>query len=115
MQLTLAMAADPPTEAREPGAPVPKDEIDPELVSLRPRTQVGLLTSFSVVVFCIYLAAVPWIGFALSTLVFGQICLWFSGLRGPLWMLWNLVFTVVLVLSLRLVPTLPRCSLPNRG
>ncbi len=60
MPLALAMAADPPTEAREPGAPVPKDEIDPELVSLRPRTQVGLLTSFSVVVFCIYMAVRLW-------------------------------------------------------
>lgn len=41
---------------REPGAPIPKGEIDPELVSLRPRTQVGLLTAFSIVVFCAFLA-----------------------------------------------------------
>jgi hypothetical protein len=43
-------------ETRDPGAPVPKDEVDPELVSLRPRTQVGLLTAFSVLAFCIFLA-----------------------------------------------------------
>lgn len=68
MHLTLAMAADPPTEAREPGAPIPKDEIDPELVSLRPRHQVGLLTAFSVVVFCIYLSIrlLPDLKFALD-------------------------------------------------
>lgn len=57
MRLALAMAADVPApEPREPGAPIPKDEIDPELVSLRPRTQVGLLTSFAIVVFCVHLA-----------------------------------------------------------
>src|SRR3954466_4909458 len=57
MRLALAMAADVPApEPREPGAPIPKDEIDPELVSLRPRTQVGLLTSLAIVVFCIHLA-----------------------------------------------------------
>ena len=44
----------------EPGAPVPKDAIDPELVSLRPRTQVGLITALSVVVFCVYLALRLW-------------------------------------------------------
>ncbi len=51
--------------------------------------------------FCAYMALVAWIGFALSTLIFGQVCLWFAGLRGARWALWNLVFTVVLVLVLR--------------
>lgn len=36
-----------------PGEPVPKDALDPELVSLRPRTQIGLVTSFAVVLFCV--------------------------------------------------------------
>src|SRR5262245_57959721 len=47
-------------ETREPGAPVPKDEIDPELVSLRPRHQVGLVTAFFVVLFCIFLSVKLW-------------------------------------------------------
>jgi hypothetical protein len=51
--------------------------------------------------FCLYLLAIPWIGFALSTLAFGQACLWFSGLRGARWALLNLAFTVVIVAALR--------------
>jgi hypothetical protein len=55
------MADDPEAgRGREPGAPIPKDEIDPELVSLRPRTQIGMVTAFSVVAFCVYLALRLW-------------------------------------------------------
>ena len=55
------MADDPePDRGREPGAPIPKDEIDPELVSLRPRTQIGIVTAFSVLAFCVYLAVRLW-------------------------------------------------------
>jgi hypothetical protein len=51
--------------------------------------------------FCVYLFAIPWIGFALSTLVFGQACLWVSGLRGARWALLNLAFTAIVVFVLR--------------
>lgn len=51
--------------------------------------------------FCAYMAIVPWIGFAISTLIFGQACLWLSGLRGARWAFWNLAFVVVIVLVLR--------------
>lgn len=51
--------------------------------------------------FCVYLFAIPWIGFALSTLVFGQTCLSASGLRGAKWVLLNLVFTIIVVFVLR--------------
>jgi hypothetical protein len=58
------MADDPEANrGREPGAPIPKDEIDPELVSLRPRTQIGMVTAFSVVAFCVYLALRLWSDF----------------------------------------------------
>ena len=46
--------------AAEPGAPVPEDAVDPELVSLRPRTQIGLITSLAVVVLCLTLAIRLW-------------------------------------------------------
>ena len=43
----------PPGAKREVGAPVPKDEIDPELVSLRgPRAKVGAITALAIVVVC---------------------------------------------------------------
>jgi hypothetical protein len=51
--------------------------------------------------FCLYLFAIPWIGFALATLVFGQACLWASGLRSMRWALLNLVFTAIVVFALR--------------
>lgn len=66
MLASLAMADDREPTASEPGAPVPKDAIDPDLVSLRPRTQVGLLTAFSVVAFCIYLAIRLWPDFGFA-------------------------------------------------
>lgn len=40
---------------RDPGAPVGKDEIDPELVSLRgPRAKVGALTALAICVVCVF-------------------------------------------------------------
>jgi hypothetical protein len=40
-------------KTRDPGAPVGKDEIDPELVSLRgPRAKVGAITALAIVVLC---------------------------------------------------------------
>lgn len=51
--------------------------------------------------FCAYMALVPLAGFAISTLIFGQVCLWFAGLHGAAWAFWNLVFVVVIVLVLR--------------
>ncbi len=51
--------------------------------------------------FLVYLYAIGYVGFALSTLVFGQVCLWRAGLRSLNWALANLGFTLVLVLGLR--------------
>src|SRR5437870_729837 len=50
-----AMAEQRPTDAtRDPGAPVGKDELDPELVSLRgPRPKVGVLAAFAIVAVCV--------------------------------------------------------------
>jgi hypothetical protein len=54
-------------------------------------------------VFCLYVVALSYVGFALSTLIFGQVCLWMAGLRGRRWAAWNLGFTVILVVMLRVV------------
>lgn len=51
--------------------------------------------------FGLYVLALGYMGFAISTLVFGQACLWISGLRTANWAGWNLVFTVALVVILR--------------
>jgi hypothetical protein len=54
----VQMAASPPMidedhAAREPGAPVPRDAIDPELVKLaRTRPKIGAITAAAVVVLC---------------------------------------------------------------
>jgi hypothetical protein len=52
----VQMATPPPIEDRaasEPGAPVPRDAIDPELVKLaRPRPKIGAITAAAVVVLC---------------------------------------------------------------
>jgi hypothetical protein len=53
------------------------------------------------VYFCIYLWAIHYVGFAFSTLIFGQVCLSRSGLTSRQWMLTNLVFTIVIVVLLR--------------
>ncbi len=50
----LSMAADAP--ARDPGAPIGKDEIDPDLVSLRrPAPKVGMITAAAIVMLCVVL------------------------------------------------------------
>jgi hypothetical protein len=54
-------------------------------------------------VFCLYVVALTYIGFALSTLIFGQVCLWMAGLRERRWAVWNLSFTIILVVMLRVV------------
>jgi hypothetical protein len=54
-------------------------------------------------VFCLYVAALTYIGFALSTLIFGQICLWMAGLRDRHWVVWNFGFTILVVVMLRVV------------
>jgi hypothetical protein len=54
-------------------------------------------------VFCLYVAALTYIGFALSTLIFGQICLWMAGLRERRWVVWNFGFTIIVVVMLRVV------------
>ena len=53
--------------------------------------------------FCAYLWLINYAGFALSTLLFGQVCLYRSGLRGIGWVCANIAFTVVLVLLLRVM------------
>jgi hypothetical protein len=54
-------------------------------------------------VFCLYVAALTYIGFALSTLIFGQICLWIARLRERRWAVWNFGFTIIVVVMLRAV------------
>lgn len=51
--------------------------------------------------FCFYVFALSFVGFALSTLIFGQVCLWRAGLTGWKWVRWNAAFTVVIVILLR--------------
>jgi hypothetical protein len=60
MPTTVAMAAPrssagaPTQGVADPGAPVGKDAIDPELISLRgPRAQVGAITAFVIVAVCL--------------------------------------------------------------
>lgn len=51
--------------------------------------------------FGLYVLALGYVGFAFSTLLFGQACLWVCGLRSLRWAGWNLFFTVMLVVILR--------------
>ena len=51
--------------------------------------------------FIVYLLAISYTGFAVSTLIFGQVCLWRAGLRSTNWALANFALTVILVLGLR--------------
>lgn len=49
------MAASPSIDAPAPGAPVPRDAIDPELVKLaRNRPKIGAITAAAVVALCVY-------------------------------------------------------------
>jgi len=44
----------PPDATRDPGAPVGKDDLDPELVSLRgPRPKVGAIAAFAILAVCV--------------------------------------------------------------
>lgn len=76
---------------------------DPQAYLGRALAAFGdLLPAFGyTVLFCVYMVAIPILGFAISTLLFGQACLWASGLRGRSWIVWNLVFSVVIVVMLR--------------
>ena len=45
----------PETDSAEPGAPIPKDAIDPDLVKLRrARPKIGLVTSAGMVFLCAF-------------------------------------------------------------
>ncbi len=52
--------------------------------------------------FCGYLVLLSFAGFAISSLTFGQLCLWLAGLRSLKWTLWNLTFTAALIVILRI-------------
>lgn len=77
--------------------------VDPRAYLARARWAFGDLAPAVgyTLLFCAYMALVPWIGFAIATLIFGQVCLWFAGLREARWAFWNLVFVVVIVVVLR--------------
>jgi len=50
MQIASAMAE---SAENEPGAPVPKDQIDPELIKLsRPRAKIGVVTAAGILFLC---------------------------------------------------------------
>lgn len=51
--------------------------------------------------FVVYLVVLGFAGFALSTLLFGQFCIWRAGLRSWRWAFANAAFTIVTVLVLR--------------
>lgn len=49
------------TVEREPGAPIAKDVIDPDLIKLsRGRLRVGLVTALGIVILCVYFVARLW-------------------------------------------------------
>lgn len=49
------MSESPPIAERDPGAPIARDAIDPELIKLkRARTKVGIITAAGVVTLCVY-------------------------------------------------------------
>ena len=63
----------------------------------------GLLPAIGYsLLFCGYLALLNFAGFAISSLIFGQICLSVSGLRSWKWAFWNLFFTATLIVILRI-------------
>lgn len=51
--------------------------------------------------FCGYLWIIHYAGFAISTLIFGQVCLARAGLTSRMWVLSNILFTVIVVIVLR--------------
>ena len=52
-------------------------------------------------VFLVYLFAVGWIGFALSSFIFLQVVVWMAGLRGMAWRLKAAFFVVLVVIVFR--------------
>lgn len=53
--------------------------------------------------FLAYVFALSFVGFAVSSLAFGQFCLWRAGLRSRSWAIKNLVFCAVVVIVLRVI------------
>ena len=53
--------------------------------------------------FMVYVFSLSYVGFALSSLAFGQFCLWRAGLRSRQWAIKNLVFCIVVVVVLRVL------------
>lgn len=59
--MALMAVMTPPRATPEPGAPFPRDAIDPELIRLaRTRPQIGVITAAGVVAVCAYLVASLW-------------------------------------------------------
>ncbi|MBO6901202.1 MAG: hypothetical protein JJ864_07630 [Rhizobiaceae bacterium] len=52
--------------------------------------------------FCIYLIGVAWLGFTLATLIFMQVTIWRSGLRGRMWVGAGIAVTLAIVVVFRL-------------
>ncbi|RCW22627.1 hypothetical protein DFR48_108149 [Ciceribacter lividus] len=61
---------------------------------------LGPALSYSAV-FLVYLFAVGWIGFALSSFIFLQVVVWMAGLRGTTWRLKAALFVVLVVIVFR--------------
>lgn len=53
--------------------------------------------------FCVYLFALGYVGFAISTLLFMQFMVWRSGLKGWQWQLKSAIFVVITVIAFRVV------------
>lgn len=52
--------------------------------------------------FCLYMAGVSYLGFALATLAFMQLVIWRAGLRGAKWVLTAILITLAIVIIFRL-------------
>ena len=52
--------------------------------------------------FCIYLIGVAWLGFTIATLIFMQVTIWRSGLRGRVWVSTGIAVTLAIVVIFRL-------------
>lgn len=52
--------------------------------------------------FCLYLVGVSWLGFGIATLLFMQVTIWRSGLRGRRWMLAGVAVTIAIIVIFRL-------------
>jgi hypothetical protein len=78
---------------------------NPRLYLLRARWAFGDIPGAVEygIYFCLYLWLVGYAGFAISTLLFGQLCLHRSGLGGARWIAVNVFFTTLLVIILRVL------------